>query len=77
MMESFWGTLKTECFDNFRDGIPGDGISDSRQEARTALFDYIELFYNRERLHSALDYTSPLQFEQNWTRQHFTVLASI
>ena len=32
--------------------------------ARTSLFDYIEVFYNRERRHSALGYVSPLAFEQ-------------
>ncbi len=36
----------------------------TRAEARTAIFDYIETFYNRTRLHSALGYRSPLQFEQ-------------
>ena len=65
--ESFWATVKTECFDNFRNGITA-----SKNQALTALFHYIELFYNRERLHSALDYRSPIQFEQDWTKQNFT-----
>ena len=60
MMESFWATLKTECFDNFRSGIPA-----TRQEARQKLFAYIEVFYNRKRLHSALGYQSPVEFEEN------------
>lgn len=59
MMESFWATLKTECFDNFRNGIPA-----TRQEAKQKLFVYIEVFYNRKRLHSALGYQSPADFEQ-------------
>jgi len=59
--ESFWATLKTECFDNFRNGIPV-----TRQEARQKIFRYIELFYNPKRLHSALDYLSPADFEQNY-----------
>ena len=63
-MESFWATLKTECFDNFRHGIPA-----TRQEARQSLFRYIELFYNRKRLHSALDYCSPTEFESNYFNQ--------
>ena len=66
--ESFWATVKTECFDNFRSGIP-----ETKAQALQALFCYIELFYNRERLHSALGYKSPAQFEQDWTLQHFTV----
>ncbi|MEO8009649.1 MAG: IS3 family transposase [Betaproteobacteria bacterium] len=36
----------------------------SREQARAAIFDYIELFYNRQRRHQALDYVSPAQFEQ-------------
>jgi putative transposase len=63
-MESFWATLKTECFDNFRSGIPA-----TRQEARQKIFRYIELFYNPKRLHSALGYCSPAEFENNYFTQ--------
>jgi transposase InsO family protein len=63
-VESFWATLKTECFDNFRNGIPA-----ARQEARQKLFMYIELFYNPERLHWALSYCSPIELEQNYNTQ--------
>ena len=55
IMESFFATLKTECFQN--------QIPKSRREAKLILFDYIETFYNRSRLHSALQYQSPLEFE--------------
>lgn len=55
MHESFWGTLKTECADH---PFP------TRAAARLALFDYIECWYNRQRLHSALGYRSPVAFEQ-------------
>jgi len=55
MKESFWGTLKTECADR---PFP------SRAVARTALFEYIEIWYNRQRRHSALGYLSPAQYEQ-------------
>ena len=58
LMESFWATLKTECFDNFRSGIP-----QTRQQAKQQLFAYIEVFYNRKRLHSSLGYISPEAFE--------------
>lgn len=67
LSESFWATVKTECFDNFRDSIPR-----TRAEAIQKLFHYIELFYNRQRLHSALGYKSPMQFERDWTTQNFT-----
>jgi putative transposase len=58
MMESFFATLKTECFQN--------QIPKSRREAKLILFDYIETFYNRYRLHSSLGYQSPLEFETNF-----------
>jgi putative transposase len=71
LSESFWVTVKTECFDNFRSGIP-----QTRAEVLQKLFHYIELFYNRERLHSALGCKSPVQFERDWTQQNFTVRIS-
>ena len=54
-MESFWSTLKLELVYRTR--------FDSRTQARTQIFDYIETFYNRQRAHSALDYHSPVDFE--------------
>jgi putative transposase len=53
--ESFWGTLKTEC---------ASQRYPSRQAARQAIFEYIEVWYNRQRRHSALAYPSPEDFEQ-------------
>ena len=64
IMESFWATLKTECFDNFRSGIPT-----TRQEAKQKIFAYIEVFYNRKRSHSSLGYCSPIEFEDNYKQQ--------
>jgi len=37
---------------------------DTREVARTAIFDYIEVFYNRQRRHQSLNYLTPTQFEQ-------------
>jgi transposase InsO family protein len=54
-MESFFGTLKSEWVHHC--------TYQSRDEARTDLFYYIEAFYNRRRLHSALDYVSPEAYE--------------
>ena len=56
MMESFWATLKAECFHGPRPA--------TRQDAKLQVFDYIEGFYNRSRLHSGLGYQSPLAFER-------------
>jgi transposase InsO family protein len=54
-VESFFSTLKNEWtwHQTFQD----------REQARAALFDYIELFYNRQRGHAALHYQSPVQYE--------------
>ena len=55
MMESFWSTLKTELvhLEHYA----------TRQQARQSIFDYVETFYNRRRLHSSLGYVSPEAFE--------------
>ena len=57
-MESFWATLKTELIyrAHYR----------TRQEAKNAIFAYIEGWYNRRRRHSTLGYLSPEQFEQQF-----------
>ena len=55
-MESFWGTLKAEAL--------AGRVFASRAEAGMAIFDYVETFYNRVRLHSALGFQSPVDFEQ-------------
>jgi putative transposase len=57
MMQSFWATLKKELVylkPRFK----------TRQEARAAIFHYIEIYYNRARIHSSLDYRTPLSFEE-------------
>jgi putative transposase len=53
--ESFFGTLKTELVDDER--------YRNHSEAKQSLFEYIEIFYNRYRRHSYLDYISPAEFE--------------
>ena len=55
VMESFWATLKVELLYPRED--------QSREEARAAIFEYIEVFYNRQRLHSSIGYLSPEMFE--------------
>jgi len=37
---------------------------DTRAQARAAVFDYIELFYNRQRIHQTLDYVTPVRYEE-------------
>lgn len=55
-MESFFGTLKTEL-------VHGERYH-TRLEARLSIFEYVEVFYNRKRRHSALGYRSPEQYER-------------
>ncbi len=64
MAESFVSTLKRELID--RDVWP------TREASRLAIFEYIEVFYNRSRLHSSIGYLSPVQFEQGGTMTEAT-----
>ena len=57
VVESFFANLKREEV--------ADRVYATRQEARSALFSYLEVFYNRERRHSSLGYLSPAEFEQS------------
>jgi putative transposase len=57
VMESFFGTLKQELVHRETYG--------TREEAELSLFEYIEVFYNRQRLHSTLGYLSPAQYEES------------
>ena len=61
MAESFFATLECELL--ARHPVRTQG------EARTGLFEYIEVFYNRQRRHSALGYLSPDAFERRWAIQ--------
>jgi putative transposase len=57
LMESFFATLETELLDRRRFA--------TKEEARVAVFDFIEGWYNPRRRHSALDYKSPLEYERS------------
>jgi transposase InsO family protein len=55
-MESCWSSLKTELLDERLDRLP-------KREVQQIVFEYIESYYNRRRLHSSLGYQSPVEFE--------------
>ena len=55
VVESFFKTLKAEIVNQTR--------FNTKEEARSAIFDYIEIFYNRKRIHSTLGYKSPADYE--------------
>ena len=56
--ESFFGTVKSELVNHYH--------YQTRDEARSQVFYYIEAFYNRRRLHSSLGYLSPEAYERNY-----------
>lgn len=58
VIESFFHTLKTEhiYFERY----------ESREQAKRSIFEYVEVFYNRQRRHSTLEYISPVAFERQW-----------
>ena len=60
--EAFFSTLKTECF-------PATNCFTSKAQARRTIFEYIEVYYNNQRMHSALAYQSPKQFEAAQTQR--------
>lgn len=61
VVESFFDSMKTEL---------DEVIFDSHEHARQVLFEYIEVFYNRQRRHSTLGYVSPAAFEQRNAADH-------
>jgi putative transposase len=58
MAEAFFATLECELIDRH--------VWVNREEARRAIFDYVEGFYNPRRRHSALGYLSPAEYERRW-----------
>ncbi len=55
-IESFWSTLKTEAF-------PESGTFESKEAARQAIFEYIDGYYHTQKMHSSLNYLTPLAAE--------------
>ena len=64
MCESFFATLECELLDR--------GSFRTQVEARMAVFEFIEGWYNPHRRHSAIDYLSPINYERNHQSQGFT-----
>ena len=66
LMESFWSRVQVELLDR--------QVWDTRLELATALFEYLEIFHNRQRRHSSLGMLTPLEFE---TRQGSTATSTV
>lgn len=69
VMESFFHTLKTEhiYFEHYQ----------TREQAKQSIFEYVEVFYNRQRRHSTLGYLSPVDFEKQWYQQQGVLLPTV
>lgn len=65
VMERFWGSLKSERTEG--------QIYVTREQAKADVIDYIEMFYNCRRLHSTLNYQSPMQFEKQFLLNNLSV----
>ena len=61
-MESFFGRLKCE--------VGSSEMFATRDQARAEIFEYLEVFYNRVRLHSSLGFVSPVEFERTCNQKH-------
>jgi putative transposase len=61
-VESFFGRLKCE--------LASDHVFATRDQARAAIFEYLEVFYNRVRRHSSLGFASPAEFERAYHLSH-------
>ena len=59
-IESFWGSLKNEMVHHQR--------FETRAQAESAIREYIEIFYNRQRRHSRIGYLAPAVFARSFTR---------
>ena len=66
--ESFFATIKLECLDRQSWA--------TQAQVRQAVFDYIEVFYNRQRLHSSLGYLTPTEYETTMIHHHNTTQAA-
>lgn len=64
--ESFFGSL---IFGNLKSEMVHHERFATRQEAKDQLFDYIEVFYNRSRIHSASEYFAPMEYEARYQAQ--------
>lgn len=64
MMESFWSSMQIELLNRKK--------WRTRIDLANAIFDYIEIFYNRQRRHSQLDYVSPIEHELRYENQSIT-----
>jgi putative transposase len=61
------------CFSRFKTELLQDGAFENLQDAHTEIFEYIEMYYNTKRRHSALNYASPMNYEKNYYSKYGSV----
>jgi len=57
--EAFFSSFKAEC-------LPADCVFATKEEARREIFEYLEIYYNKKRLHSSLNYQTPVEYESSF-----------
>jgi len=60
-----YSTLSLSFFSSLKNELVHHRSFKNRDEARMAIFEYIEVFYNRQRRHQSLDYVSPIDYERS------------
>lgn len=60
--------MAESLFSRFKAELIGKGVFESYEDAYTEIFEYIEIYYNRKRRHSGIDYQIPELFEQKWAQ---------
>lgn len=59
-----WGTVAESFFHSLKTEFTNHEIFKTRAEANQKIFEYIEIFYNRKRMHSSNNYLSPVEYEE-------------
>ncbi len=62
---AYGNAFMESCFSRFKAELLEGGAFENKQDAQTEIFQYIEMYYNTERRHSALGYLSPMNYERN------------
>ena len=62
---SYDNAFMESCFSRFKCELLEDGVFETLEDASTEIFEYIEMYYNPERLHSSLGYVSMVNFKKN------------
>ena len=63
---SYDNAFMESCFSRFKAELLEDGMFENLEDARTEIFEYIEMYYNPKRKHSSLNYQSPIQHQNRY-----------